>query len=226
MTTGLPALIETMRIARGTLPLLDRHITRLNDSCHVLQLMAPPSDTGTEAQEHGMRPPADRVVRIQWDGGTMRWDDRDLTPAPTRVVVVAEPHRGYAHKTTDRTAFDRAQEQAQGRGGEEALLLTEEGFVAEAARFAVAWVDGNSLRVPALDLGILPSIGRARLLELAGDVGLRVEPGRYPPEALEGRPVALINAVQGVVPVRLLDGLPLPPDPRLAEAQSRFWPSA
>ena len=63
MTSGLPALIETMRVLGGTLPLLDRHITRLNDSCHALQLLTPPGDTAAEAADHGMRPPADRVVR-------------------------------------------------------------------------------------------------------------------------------------------------------------------
>ncbi len=84
----------------------------------------------------------------------------------------------------------------------------------------VFWWEGEWLRTPALDLGILPGIGRARVLELTQ----QVEGGRYLREALEERSLFLTNAVRGVIAVASLDGRPVPPDPRTADLARRFWP--
>jgi len=86
--------------------------------------------------------------------------------------------------------------------------------------WSIFWWEGEQLRTPALDLGILPGIGRARVLELTQ----QVEEGRYPREALEGRSLFLTNAVRGVVPIASLDGRPVPPDSRTADLARRFWP--
>src|SRR3989475_11916525 len=45
-------------------------------------------------------------------------------------------------------------------------ILTPEGWVAEGTVWNVFWWNGDWLRTPALDVGILPGIGRARVLEL------------------------------------------------------------
>src|SRR5438132_626581 len=74
----------------------------------------------------------------------------------------------------------------------------------------------------ALDLGILPGIGRERVLELAAPV----DQGRYARQQLAGKSLFLTNAVRGVVPIASLDGSPAPPDPRTAELAGRFWPAA
>ena len=76
-------------------------------------------------------------------------------------------HCGYRVKTTDRAFFDRAREEAHEVGADEALLLTAAGYVAEGTLFAVGWFDADVLRLPSLELGILPSIGRGRVLEVA-----------------------------------------------------------
>src|SRR5438046_1538516 len=77
------------------------------------------------------------------------------------------------------------------------------------------------LRTPALELGILPGIGRARVLELVQ----RVVQGRYPAQELAGKSLFLTNAVRGIVPIASLDGVPVPADPRTAELAQRFWPT-
>ena len=226
-STGLATLFETMRVFRGTLPLLERHVARLSASCRALDLLAPPADLAEDAASHGLRPPADRVVRISWDGASMIWDDRDLPASdPVHVAVVSQVHLGYPHKTTQRVKFDRAMEQAREYGAEEPLLLTVGGRVAEAARFAVAWIDDGMLRMPELALEILPSIGRERLMAVAEEQGIAVEPGRYPREALAGRPILLVNAARGVVPVASLDGVTVPADPTIDALAAAFWPSA
>jgi len=75
------------------------------------------------------------------------------------------------------------------------------------------------LRTPALALGVLPGIARARVLGLAAGVE-----GRYPRAALEGKSLFLTNAVRGVVPLASLDGVAVPPDARTEELARRFWP--
>jgi branched-subunit amino acid aminotransferase/4-amino-4-deoxychorismate lyase len=105
---------------------------------------------------------------------------------------------------------------------DDALLLTPEGWVAEGTVWNLYWWEGDRLRTPAPDVGILPGIGRGRVLELAP----RVEQGRYPRQAIAGKSLFLTNAVRGVVALASLDGEPVPADPRTAELARRFWPAA
>src|SRR5439155_330680 len=100
------------------------------------------------------------------------------------------------------------------------LLLTPDGWVAEGTVWNVFWWDGDRLRTPALELGILPGIGRARVLELSGEG----EQGRYARHAIEGKSLFLTNAVRGIVPLASLDGVLVPTDPRTADLVRRFWP--
>jgi len=147
---------------------------------------------------------------------------RDLPPLdPPAVITASEPHRPYPHKTTERDCFADAGKEAEVAEADDALLLTHDGWVAEGTVWAVFWWEGDALHTPALDLGILPGIGRARVLELVQ----RVEQGRYRPQALRGS-VFLTNAVRGIVPMASLDGAVVPADPRTAQLASRFWPPA
>ncbi|HEX9727335.1 MAG TPA: aminotransferase class IV [Gemmatimonadales bacterium] len=224
---GLPTLFETMRVAGGTLPLLDRHVERLMDACRLTGLLTPPDDLPLEARGHGLRPPADRVLRVSWDGAKLVWDDRDLEPAPPlRVVTVDELHPGYAVKSTQRAAFDRALEAARERGADEPVLLTGGGRVAETARYAIGWIEDERIVFPDLSLEILPSVGRGRVVELAPSLGLAVKTGAYGRAALTGRAPFLVNAVQGVVRVKRVDGESVPVDERIDALAAAFWPSA
>ena len=104
---------------------------------------------------------------------------------------------------------------------DDALLLTTEGWVAEGTVWTVFWWDGDALRTPALELGILRGIGRARVFEIVQ----RVVQGRYPAQELAGKSLFLTNAVRGIVPIASLDGATVPADPRTAELAQRFWPT-
>ena len=136
------------------------------------------------------------------------------------VITASERHQPYLYKTTERDPFLDAAQEAEAADADDALLLTREGWVAEGTVWTVFWWDGDALRTPALELGILPGIGRARLLQVAP----RVEQGRYAETALAGKSLFLTNAVRGVVPIAMLDGASVPPDPRSAELARRFWP--
>ena len=212
-------LIETLRVREGRLPFLERHLARLERSLRELDLPQPSKDVaglvrpfaGTE----------DAVLRVEVCDGRATVTVREL-PArdPPLVITASEPHEPYSHKTTRRDCFSDAAGEAEAAAADDALLLTHEGWVAEGTVWSIFWWEGEWLRTPALDLGILPGIGRGRVLELTQ----QVEEGRYLREALEGRSLFLTNAVRGVVPLATLDGRAVGPDPRTADLAQRFWP--
>lgn len=212
-------LIETMRVREGRIPFLARHLERLERSLRELGLPLPARDVATLATPFSGT--GNAVIRIEVCDGRTSVTVRDVpTLAPPRVITATAPHQPYPYKTTERDCFVKAGEQAERARADDALLLTPEGLVAEGTVWSVFWWDGARLRTPALDVGILPGIGRARILELVP----RVEEGRYQRAMLEGKSLFLTNAVRGVVPIGLLDGRAVPPDPRIADLTQRFWP--
>jgi branched-subunit amino acid aminotransferase/4-amino-4-deoxychorismate lyase len=212
-------LIETMRVREGRIPFLERHLARLARSLEALglprpsqdiaALVAPFSDTG------------DAVLRLEVSDGRAAVTVRELPSLdPPAVITASEPHVPYPHKTTERDRFADAAREAVVAEADDALLLTHEGWVAEGTVWNVCWWEGVGVRTPPLELGILPGIGRARVLELApGQEQRCARPG------LEGKSVFLVNAVRGVVPIASLDGARVPVDVRTADLARRFWPA-
>jgi len=212
-------LIETMRVREGRIPLLPRHLARLERSLHELGLPKPAQNLVALVTPFSAT--GDAVLRLEVRDGRASVTVRATPPleAPA-VIAAAEPHRPYPHKTTERDCFVVAAAEAERAEVDDALLLTHDGFVAEGTVWSVFWWDGEVLRTPTLDLAILPGVGRARVLELT----TRVEQGRYPKRQVAGKSLFLTNAVRGVVPITSLDGLAAFPDPRTAELATRFWP--
>ena len=211
-------LIETMRVRDGRIPFLDRHLTRLARSLSELGLPQPKQDVRKLATPFSATD--DAVLRVEVLDGRASVTVREL-PAldPPAVITASEPHHPYPHKTTDRDCFTDAAEEAEVAEADDALLVTHEGWVAEGTTWNLFWWDSDSLRTPALDLGILPGVGRARVMELE-----RVVEGRYPRGALDVKSLFLTNAVRGVVPIASLDGAAVPMHPHTAELARRFWP--
>jgi len=214
-------LIETMRVREGQIPFLERHLARVGRSLGALGLPKPSQDIAALARPFAAM--GDAVLRVEVRDGRASVTVRDVPAlAPPAVITASEPHQPYLHKTTERDCFEDAAAEAEVAEADDALLLTHEGWVAEGTVWNVFWWEGDALRTPALELGILPGIGRARTLEVA----TRVEQGTYPEQALAGKSLFLTNAVRGIVPIASLDGAPVPADPRTAELAQRFWPTA
>ena len=161
------------------------------------------------------------VLRVEVLDGRASVTVRELPPLdPPAVITASEPHHPYPHKTTERDSFADAAVEAEVAEADDALLLTHEGWVAEGTVWTVFWWEGDTLCTPALDLEILPGIGRARVLEVVSGVA----EGRYTDQGLAGKSLFLTNAVRGIVPIGSLDGAQLPTDPRTADLAKRFWP--
>ena len=220
----MTALFESMRVRAGGIPLLDRHGARLAAGAKALGMAPLPGDAGPQIASR-VGELREGALRADWDGHALTVVVRELPKsAPLTLAVVQESHPGYPWKNAERKVFDRALGVVALAGAGEALFLAADGSVAETSRFAFGWLEDGAVVFPALALGILASIGRARVVELAPGVGLSAREARVPPSALAGRSLFLTNAVRGVVPVTSLDGVTVPADARIAQLNDRFWP--
>jgi branched-subunit amino acid aminotransferase/4-amino-4-deoxychorismate lyase len=213
-------LIETMRARGGSIPWLGRHVARLRASAAVLSVAPPPPDVLDLARVTAG--PGDRVVRLELRDGHVELATRDVNRERGVAVVVSdEPYTPYPHKTTRREQFSRALANARRAGAHDALLVTTDGYVAEGTSWSLFWwhQGGGALYTPARELGVLPGIGRSRVMELT-----EVKEARVPVSALAGRSLFLVNAVRGIAEIAWLQGEPVPSDPRTAELSASFWP--
>ena len=76
------------------------------------------------------------------------------------------------------------------------------------------------MAAPPLALGVLPGVARARIAEQTGQVLER----RVRMDQIRGRSLFVANAVRGVVPVALLDGVAVPPNAATDALAREFWP--
>lgn len=210
------ALIETIRVRDSRTPLLAGHHARLQASCTALRLPPPGSLERILAPWLGL---GDGVVRLELDATGIRITTRAVPPiGPLSLILAATPHQPYPHKVTARTAFDDALAEARAAGRDDALLLTTEGLVAEGTTWNIFWWEGDRLSTPPLTLGVLPGVGRKRVMELAP----AVERSCRPPE-LAGRNLFATNAIRGVVPIARVGESLVPVDARTEELARRFW---
>jgi branched-subunit amino acid aminotransferase/4-amino-4-deoxychorismate lyase len=213
MVYRMPSLIETVRIRHGAAPLWYLHLRRLASSCKALGVPLPgelPTPSGGVDRVHRLEVgPRGLVVSERAVGGM----------EPVSLVRARVVHRPYPHKTTERSQFERALEEARVAGADDGVLLTEGGHIAECAIWGIFWWDGDRLCTPSLDLGVLPGVARARLVELAGDISER----KATPAEIEGRSLFVANSVRGVVPVVRFEGRPVPQDSGTSRLSASFW---
>ena len=210
----METLIETVRLRNGAAPLWYLHVRRLATSCRALGVPIP---VELPTPEGG----PDRVHRLLVSRRGVVAGERPVgSSAPVRLLTSKVVHRAYPHKLVDRERFDRALAEAKAAGADDALLLTVGGQVAETAIWGVFWWEDGRVAAPALDMGVLPGVARARIAEVVGEVAER----KATPEEIRGRPLFVANAVRGVVPVATLDGAVVPESSETDALASRFWP--
>ena len=210
----MDTLIETVRLRNGAAPLWYLHVRRLATSCRALGVPIP-ADLPTP--EGG----ADRVHRLLVSRRGVVAGERPVgSTAAVRLITSKVVHRPYPHKLVDRERFDRALADAKAIGADDGLLLTVGGQVAETAIWGVFWWEEGRVAAPALDIGILPGVARARIGEVVGGIDER----KVTLEEIRGRSLFVANSVRGVVPVATLDGTAVPDTPETEALASQFWP--
>lgn len=209
-------LIETMRVRRGRIPLLQHHATRFAASLAALGL---PTTLSLDAAAREADSVQDGVVRVEADARGIQVTSRSHeTPRPISVRTVSG-YRPYPHKVTDREQFVAACATAKGAGADDALLVNAEGEVAEGTTWSLFWWDAGGLHTPSRSLGILPGVARARFAEMGS-----VSEGTCPIDSLAFRGCFAANAVRGVIPILEIDGALVRADERTVRLAARFWP--
>lgn len=209
----MDTLIETVRLRNGAAPLWHLHVRRLATSCRALGVPIPSELLTPEGG-------ADRVHRLLVSRRGLVVGERSVgSSAPVRLITSKVVHRPYPHKLVDRERFDRALADAKAMGADDGLLLTVGGQVTETAMWGIFWWEDGRVAAPALEIGILPGVARARIAELVGEI----EERKATLDEIRGRPLFVANAVRGVVPVATLDGTAVPEAAATEALASRFW---
>jgi branched-chain amino acid aminotransferase len=218
---------EVVRLYAGKPFALGDHIDRLGRSAAAIALefdrAALEAEIETLLAQAG---PIDAQMRLIVTRGGRRIAATEAVPPHAESVKVATiPYSTTGIldrvKSLSYAANMHATRLAKAAGADEAVLVTPEGTVLEPPTSTVFWAtpDGT-LRTPSLELPILDSITRDRLL-----AALAVEEGAFAVENLRSASEAfLASTTREVQPISAVDGVELPaaPGPRTEEAQRAF----
>jgi len=121
-------------------------------------------------------------------------------PAPWHAAGVAWELAGA--KVLSYAPNMAATRRAVSEGFGDALLTTVEGVMLEGPTFSVAWVVDGVIETPGLELGILDSITRRVMLQLASEIGFEVVEGKWDLGRLEDAQEAMaLSTVREIQPV-------------------------
>ena len=235
-------VFEAVRSYGGRLFALDDHLARMASSAAAMGLPLP--DDGrigswarSVASEGG-----EGIVRIIVSRGDalpgMSGERRILvmhhrlpfTPATVRLRPWPAPWHPagraweLAGAKTVSYAPNVAASRLAGRDGfDDALLIADDRTVLEGPTFCVGWVSDGVLHAPSTDLGILDSITRRHVLQLAEDHGFETRTGRFPlDDVLAADEVFAMSTVKEVTPVISVGERELPIGPTTSRLRDLF----
>jgi branched-chain amino acid aminotransferase len=221
---------EALRSYGGVPFRLGPHLDRLEASAEKLGIGLPDRRLLEEWARDRARRGGDCVVRIVVTGGVSV-----VNPGTeSRTVVFAEPipHVPFAYRVlplpapwhSDRSDWGltgaktlsyapnlAASYAARASGYDDALLLGSDEVVLEGPTYSVGWVRDDAIETPGLNLGILASITRSAVLEIAADLGIAVVEGAFRLGAvLEADEVFCMSTVKEVRPITSVGPVDVP----------------
>ena len=198
-------LFETMRAYNGKIFLLERHINRLtvsakyaglSDALAGIDLAKACTDT---LKANNLKEARIRLTVTGGEADTFPWAGTD---SPATVVITAKPfvsipedkyEQGFrvriasvrhcrdsklsGIKSTSYLISVLAKKEATAQGLDEALLLNDDGYIAEGGSSNVFFVRSSRLITPSEGSGILPGITRQVVIELAEELDIAVTEG-------------------------------------------------
>jgi para-aminobenzoate synthetase/4-amino-4-deoxychorismate lyase len=178
-----------------------------------LRLRLELSSQGELQLSHGAVEPLSGVQNVFWA--------RDLLSAHTALMQSSNPL--LAHKTTARAVYDAGWKAAVENGGFDALFVNERGEVTEGGRSSLFICLNGQWWTPPLQSGVLSGVMREQLLNSQAslahtketalfntDLGRSILGGAqervlYPKDVLNADALAVVNALRGVIPARILE---------------------
>jgi branched-subunit amino acid aminotransferase/4-amino-4-deoxychorismate lyase len=129
----------------------------------------------------------------------------------------SDPRKMPLFKGPDLEAMTRLRTKAQKHGADEAVILTEDGYVIESSQSSIVWWRGSILCSPPPDFDRVNSVTARSLLGLAGALGVELHTEAVTPAELDGVEVWALNALHGArIVTSWVDG------PELAELPGRL----
>lgn len=236
---------EVVRAYSGEVFALDQHLDRLERSAGALDISLPPRSeieswvekTGSELVDGAIRivvtrgsgiPGLDDPSKVIVFGHG--WDGED---GPGRLLPVEAPWHSAGFdwdlagaKVISYAPNMAATRRARARGFDDALLITPDGRILEGPTFSVGWVVDGVLETPTLGLGILDSITRRIVLQLARDLDIEVVEGIWSLSRLDAvSEVAAWSTLREVQPLAAIGDRAWEPGPvtdRLSRAFSQL----
>jgi branched-subunit amino acid aminotransferase/4-amino-4-deoxychorismate lyase len=209
---------ETIGVWSGRPFRLESHLDRLDASLAALELPPPDRPRLHEAVDTLLAgaPGEDAALRcyvlaggahiVTLDAQPVRPDIASLSTQPAPWIRPLGSYGPAGAKTLSYAPNMAALRRARAAGADDALLVSLEGWVLEGTTFAVLWVRDGVLRAPDLELGVIDSISRGALLEMAADQGIAVEQGRWPLADLHGADEVLVSSsVRPCTAIRRVD---------------------
>ncbi len=229
-------IFEGIRIYDGVVFKLDAHLDRLYRSARAMWLTIPIKKPALKAlvletlRQNGYR---DSYIRLLVTRGK---GDLGVNPkkCPKASVVIiniqVEPMHGHSSKNGITTIISSIRRQAPDsatheikslnylnsvlatieanrQGADDAIILDQRGFVAEATGTTLIAVWNGALHAPPLTASILDSITRRFVLDLARDLGFPVyERDMTPFQLLMAEEVFLCGTMGEITPVRSING--------------------
>ncbi len=248
-------VFEGIRMYSGCIFKLREHIDRLYDSARAIMLRIPMEKSEMESaivetvRKNGLTDGYIRVV-VSRGVGDLGLDPRKC-PNPT-VVIIADriklyPEELYQNGLSIITVPTRrnlpealnpqikslnylnnilAKIEAIHRGYEEALMLNQEGYVAECTGDNIFMLKGKSLITPPTSVGVLKGITARTVMGIAIDMGLEVREERFTRYDLyTADEVFLTGTAAEIIPVVKVDDRPIGdgrPGPTTWEIIRRF----
>jgi branched-chain amino acid aminotransferase len=219
-------VFETALLHRGRFFHLADHLQRLHSSAALMGINAPDAATlGGLATEIAARNElVDGSLRITLTAGSAAAPTLLITIAPRDTAWVERAAAGWniitASTRRPSTAAVPAQLKALGRtyallarrearvaSADDALLLTDDGFICEGPSWNIFWRHGNEIFTPELGLGVLAGVTRTVLMQHASALGYVVNEGAYARPVLDTADeiFATMTSV-GIARIRSLDG--------------------
>jgi branched-chain amino acid aminotransferase len=233
---------EAMRVYDGRVFRLDQHLTRLEMSALKLRLPKPDRAVVADWCRRLAAEAGDGVVRVFISGGTdpkrLGTDSRTVAfvesanPGPAAIQLqtrTAPWHSdGEWFELTGAKALSygfnlAASVAAQADGFDDALLMGRDGHVLEGPTFSIGWISDGILYTPGLTLGILESITRSAVIDVAARIEMEVRQGIYGVNTVLGADeVIAMSTVREVRPVGRVDDQIFSPGEGTAALQAGF----
>lgn len=232
------AVFETVRTYGGRVFKLIEHYERLQRSADLIGIDVPLTGADVEKAltELLQRETGDLMARITVSrgvGGAGIYPVRPIKPTvviqlraipdyPGETfsvgwkVIIARTRRNSPSainpgiKSTNFLNNVLAKREAVEAGVNEALMLNQQGFIAESTTSNFFMVKAGQLRTPPASDGILPGITRETIMNLAVEAGVPVWERSVEVEAAKGADEAFLTLTSaGVIPVVSIDGRPV-----------------